>query len=95
MTHLAAIPDILAEIAAAMRPKRQPDGQWNKVAEERAGNRIALLPAKIVVMLAGRVTTDVLAEVLAEIAVEERVHKDKNAAWLAYWARLAGWRRAA
>lgn len=85
----AALTDILTEIAAAMRPDREPATQWNKVAEERAGNRIAVLTTRVMVDLAERSDMDTVAEVLARIAAQEGAFDTATRAFNDYRKRLA------
>lgn len=88
--NLDALTDIPVEIADAMRPKRGQkwNMSWDKVAEEKAGNRIALLTTRIMVMLAQRLNIEDVAEVLAVIAVKEGVGEDTTHIYGDYVKRL-------
>ncbi len=92
-----AFPVILEEIAQAIEPPREADGSWQRDGRRRAHDRQARLPRVFMARLVARSDPSLVAEVLADIAVEHGIAKAeaKDELRCVYRARLDGRRAAA
>ena len=91
-----AFPEILEEIAQALEAPREADGSWHREGRRRAHDRQAKLPRVFMARLVVRSQPSLVAELLADLALELGLAKAeaKDELQCLYRARLDG-RRAA
>ena len=86
-----AFPEILEEITQALESPREADGSWAREGRRRAHDRQAKLPGVFMAHLVARSPPSLVAELLADLAVQSGAAEDRDATKLAYWSRLTGW----
>ncbi len=87
-----AFPEILEEIAQAIEPPREPDGSWHREGRRRAHDKQARLPLVFMARLVARSQPSLVAEILADLAVELGLAKAeaKDELRCVYQRRLEG-----
>ncbi len=85
-------PVILEEIAQALEAPREPDGSWHRESRRRAHDRQAQLPRVFMARLVVRSDPSLVAEILADLAVEHGIAKveAKDELRCLYQGRLEG-----